>query len=338
MINFSENEHKLKGYKFIDLFCGIGGFHLALTSFGAKCVFASDIDAEACKVYEKNFKMKPQGDITLIHARDIPKHDILCAGFPCQPFSISGNQQGFDDEHGRGKLFFDIVRIAKYHKPKILLLENVKNFEKHNNGKTIITVKEELNNIGYTVFYDVLCASDFEVPQQRKRIYIVAFRKDLKIDSFEFPRGAYSFKTLKDILITKAENKIKGNYYIDRKYKIRIESTQRDNKLIRIGEIGLGRQGERIYSINGQATTLSSQGGGLGGKTGMYLIRKKVRKLFPRECARLMGFPDDFQLSSSQEQNYKQFGNSVVVDVIQAIVKEIIKKIEAENNMGILND
>lgn len=328
MIEYLENGKKLIGYKFIDLFCGIGGFHLALSSFGAKCVFASDIDKEACKVYEKNFGLKPQGDITKITEDKIPKHDILCAGFPCQPFSISGNQQGFDDEQGRGKLFFDIVRIAKYHKPKILLLENVKNFENHNNGETIKRVRKELADIGYSVFHSVLCASDFEIPQQRKRIYIVAFRNDLKIDSFDFPKGTGNFKVLKDILITKAENKTVGNYYIDRQYVIENEPKQRQNRLIRIGKIGLGRQGERIYSINGQSTTLSSQGGGLGGKTGMYLIRKKVRKLFPRECARLMGFPDWFELASSQEKSYKQFGNSVVVDVVQAIVKEIIKKIE----------
>lgn len=328
MIQYTENEKQLKRYDFIDLFCGIGGFHLALSSFGANCVFASDIDKEACKVYEANFGLKPHGDITKIDAKTIPKHDILCAVFPCQPFSISGNQQGFDDEQGRGKLFFDIVRIAKYHKPKVLLLENVKNFEKHDGGKTINKVKKELNDIGYTVFYDILCASNFEVPQQRKRIYIVAFRKDLDIHTFKFPQGTNNFKVLKDILITKAENSVKGNYYIDRKYVINNELKQKSNKLIRIGKIGLGRQGERIYSIYGQSTTLSSQSGGLGGKTGMYLIRKKVRKLFPRECARLMGFPDDFKLSHSQDQNYKQFGNSVVVDVIQAIVKEVIIKIE----------
>ncbi len=328
MIEYSEKEKKLKGYTFIDLFCGIGGFHLALSSLGAECVFASDINKEACAVYEKNFGLKPHGDITKISENTIPSHDILCAGFPCQPFSISGNQQGFDDEQGRGKLFFDIVRIAKYHKPKILLLENVKNFENHDNGKTIQRVKEELDNIEYNVFYKTLCASDFKIPQQRKRIYIVAFRKDLDIKSFDFPEGENGFIVLKDILIKKAENKIKGNYYIDRPYVIKKHSKQKENKLIRIGEIGLGRQGERIYSINGQATTLSSQGGGLGGKTGMYLIRNKVRKLYPRECARLMGFPDDFKLSQSQEQNYKQFGNSVVVDVIQSIVMEVIKKIE----------
>lgn len=328
MIEYTENEKQLNGYDFIDLFCGIGGFHLALSSLGANCVFASDIDKEACKVYETNFGLKPHGDITKIAEEKIPKHDILCAGFPCQPFSISGNQQGFDDEQGRGKLFFDIVRIAKYHKPKVLILENVKNFEKHDGGKTIKRVEKELNDIGYTFFSEVLCASDFDVPQQRKRIYIVAFRNDLNIDTFEFPQGLNKFKVLKDVLITKAENKIKGNYYIDREYTIKSNPKRKENRLIRIGEIGLGRQGERIYSINGQATTLSSQGGGLGGKTGLYLIRKKVRKLFPRECARVMGFPDSFKLSHSQEQNYKQFGNSVVVDVIQAIVKEVIKKIE----------
>lgn len=325
MIKYSEEEKILKGYTFIDLFCGIGGFHLALSSLGAKCVFASDIDNEACKVYEANFGLKPCGDITKISEDKIPKHDIICAGFPCQPFSISGNRQGFEDEQGRGKLFFDIIRITKHHKPKVILLENVKNFENHDNGKTIKRVKDELNDLGYTVFYKVLCASDFGVPQQRKRIYIVAFRGDLNIKSFCFPKSLNSFKVVKDILILKSENRIKGKYYIDRQYVIKCHPKQKEKRLIRIGEIGLGRQGERIYSINGLSTTLSSQGGGLGGKTGMYLIRNKVRKLYPRECARLMGFPDTFILSNSQEQNYKQFGNSVVVEVIQLIAKEIAK-------------
>lgn len=332
MINFSENEHKLKGYKFIDLFCGIGGFHLALTSFGAKCVFASDIDAEACKVYEKNFKMKPKGDITLIPAHDIPKHDILCAGFPCQPFSISGNQQGFDDEHGRGKLFYDILRVANYHKPKVLILENVKNFEKHNSGQTIKTVVSELDKIGYNVFYNVLCASDYGIPQKRNRIYIVAFKKELNIEEFLFPKPLSYFNTLQSVLINKADNKISGNYIIERDYTIDKTQKKPRRELIRIGCIGLGRQGERIYSIKGQSTTLSSQGGGLGGKTGMYLIRNKVRKLYPRECARLMGFPDWFELADSQDKNYRQFGNSVVVDVLQYIIEEIINKLINNKN------
>lgn len=330
MIDFLEKDKKLKDYTFIDLFCGIGGFHLALSSFGAKCVFASDIDREACKVYKENFKIEPQGDITKISSKKIPAHDILCAGFPCQPFSISGNQQGFDDEQGRGKLFFDIVRIAKYHKPKVLLLENVKNFEKHDDGKTIKRVVSELNNIGYTVFYDVLCASNYGVPQKRNRIYIVAFNKDLEVKSFSFPKPKNDFKVLQDILIRKSDNKIAGNYVIDRDYIINKTAKHPKRDLIRIGCIGQGRQGERIYSIKGQSTTLSSQSGGLGGKTGMYLIGKKVRKLYPRECARLMGFPDWFKLADTQEKNYKQFGNSVVVDVLQYIVEKIAIKLKCE--------
>lgn len=318
----------LKDYKFIDLFCGIGGFHLALSSFGAKCVFASDIDKNAREVYEKNFKMKPYGDITKIKVEDIPQHDIICAGFPCQPFSISGNRRGFEDEQGRGKLFFNIVSIAQYHKPKVLLLENVKNFEKHDNGNTLKRVYKELDDIGYKVFHSVLCASDYGVPQQRKRIYIVAFRKDLGIEEFKFPIKLNEHKVLKDILVNQIDNKTQGQYKIKREYVIHEHERKRLNKLYRIGEVGLGRQGERIYSIYGQATTLSSQGGGLGGKTGMYLIRNKVRKLYPRECSRLMGFPDAFQLADSQEKNYKQFGNSVVVDVLQYIVQEIIKHLD----------
>ncbi len=330
MINISKDEQKLQGYKFIDLFCGIGGFHLAISSFGAKCVFASDIDKEVCEVYEKNFNIKPDGDITKIEAKDIPKHDILCAGFPCQPFSISGNQKGFDDEKGRGKLFFDIIRIAKYHKPKVLLLENVKNFEKHDNGNTMKRVQTELENIGYNVFSKVLCASDYGVPQQRKRLYIVAFHEDLAVKTFLFPKEASDTCILKNVLIKSSDNKINGNYRIDRDYTIDRTKKKPSHSLIRIGEVGLGRQGERIYSIYGQATTLSSQGGGLGGKTGMYLIRNKVRKLYPRECARLMGFPDTYMLADTQDKNYKQFGNSVVVDVIQYITKEIISKIPEE--------
>lgn len=322
------NNKALKDYKFIDLFCGIGGFHWALASFGAKCVFASDIDKEAKAVYKNNFGLEPADDITKIKSTQIPLHDIICAGFPCQPFSISGDKEGFDDKKGRGKLFFDIIRIARRHSPKIILLENVKNFEKHDNGKTLETVKEKLNKIGYDVFSQVLCASDYGVPQARKRIYIVAFKKSLKIKDFKFPLFDGDYRVLNDVLIEDADNEIQGNYIIQRKYEIDRVCDERSNVLERIGQIGQGRQGERIYSINGQATTLSTQGGGLGGKTGMYLIDGTVRKLYPRECARLMGFPDTFKLADSQEKNYKQFGNSVVVDVLQYIVQEIIKHLD----------
>ena len=321
----------LKDYRFIDLFCGIGGFHLALSSFGAKCVFASDIDKNAKIVYEKNHGLRPHGDITKIAVEEIPEHDIICAGFPCQPFSISGDQKGFDDP--RGKLFFNVVDIAKYHRPKVIFLENVKNFEKHDDGKTLKRVKDELENIGYTVYSKVLCASNYGVPQARKRIYIVAFRNDIDSKSFSFPSKVDEFKVVEDVLIDDAENIILGTYVIDRETIMEIyEPSERANKLVRIGKIGKGRQGERIYSVLGVSTTLSSQGGGLGGKTGMYLIDGMVRKLYPRECARLMGFPDSFHLAETQEQNYKQFGNSVVVEVIQLIAKEIARYLPQNNN------
>lgn len=315
MINIEDKT--LKGFKYIDLFCGIGGFHLALNSFGAECVFASDIDANARKVYQKNFGMEPKGDITKIQNKDIPAHDILCAGFPCQPFSISGNQNGFDDP--RGKLFYQIIRIARYHKPKVLLLENVKNLRTHNNSHTINEIKKQLTQIGYEVFEDVLVASNFGVPQARERLYIVAIKKSLKIKEFNFPIGKRTECCLNEVLF---DESAKYDVRVNRDYTINNKPLYRKG-LIQVARFGRGRQGERIYSPQGYSTTLSSQSGGLGGKTGMYLINGAVRKLYPRECARLMGFPDNFEYADEISIVYKQFGNSVVVDVLQYIIKEI---------------
>lgn len=316
------NNKFLTGRTYIDLFCGIGGFHLALSSFGANCIFASDINKDAQTSYKKNFGIQPFGDITKIAVQDIPSHDILCAGFPCQPFSISGNQQGFDDEQGRGRLFFNIIDIIHEHHPKMVLLENVKNLEKHDGGNTLSRIRTELQNEGYNVFHSILCAADYNVPQARQRIYIVAFRNDFGVQEFHFPTELNEYATLDSILIQDDDNEIQGKYYIDREYTIGNQNPERSKKLIRIGQIGLGRQGERIYSINGLASTLSSQGGGLGGKTGMYLINGRIRKLYPRECARLMGFPDSFILAQTQERCYNQFGNSVVVNVLQHIINQ----------------
>ena len=333
MITYKNAEKVLHGFTFVDLFCGIGGFHCALSSLGGKCVFASEIDENAKRVYTKNYGIEPHGDITKIAIKDIPAHDIICAGFPCQPFSISGNREGFDDS--RGKLFFNVIAIAEYHKPKVIFLENVSNFEKHEGGRTLERAKKELNRIGYTVYSRVLCASDYGVPQARKRIYIIAFRDDIDSSQFSFPCPSGEYAVLEDILIDDEKNTIAGSYTINRNC-IFIENIPKDraNRLMRIGKIGLGRQGERIYSILGVAATLSSQGGGLGGKTGMYVINGIVRKLYPRECARLMGFPDTFNLAITQEQNYRQFGNSVVVNVIQLIAEEIAKCLPREQQLG----
>ncbi len=319
MLNIKEK--KLKGYKFIDLFCGIGGFHIALSSFGAKCVFASDIDDQAKKVYENNFKTKVDGDITKINPQDIPAHDIICAGFPCQAFSISGKKNGFKDEKGRGELYKNVVAIAQYHKPKFIFLENVKNLENHDNGNTLKTITNSFKEIGYTVFYKILNASDYGIPQARKRIYIICLRNDLHIKEFDFPPSLNKKVSLLDIL----EKDVDRSLYEIKRKDIFIDNNKQDNNnLIRVGRVAFGRQGERIYSIEGHSITLSSQGGGVGGKTGMYLINGKVCKLTGRECARLMGFPDKYKIAETSNLCYCQFGNSVVVDVLQHILLKLV--------------
>lgn len=310
----------LTGKKVIDLFSGIGGFHLALSSFGAEVVFASEWDKDASNVYTKNFGLVPQGDITKIDEKTIPDHDILCAGFPCQAFSISGNQKGFADS--RGTLFFDVARIAKEKQPKILFLENVKNLEVHDNGNTISVIKNTLDSIGYDVYSKVLDSAEYGCPQSRKRIYIVCFRKDMGITNFLFPTPTQKHKYVKDIVCSEDIDK----YIINRDdIVINKDDSTIDckTKPIRIGIVNKGGQGERIYSPKGKGITLSAYGGGAGAKTGLYRINGKIRKLSPRECARMQGFPDSFKIADRDTVAYKQFGNSVVVDVLQQIILEI---------------
>jgi DNA (cytosine-5)-methyltransferase 1 len=332
MINIAEIDVKLKGYKFIDLFAGIGGFHYALKSFGAECVFASEIDKKASETYYINHNIMPKGDITKIKESDIPKHDILCGGFPCQAFSISGKQKGFEDT--RGTLFFDIARIANYHKPKILFLENVKNFARHDNGKTLKVVLNTLNEMNYNVHYKVLNTSKFGLPQNRERIFIIAFNNNFyKNTEFNFP-VLNKISSLNDIL---EHNPTDGKiierddieFYKDYKPEKNIFGEfDLPNKPIQIGKINKGGQGERIYHPDGHAITLSAYGGGVGAKTGLYKINGKIRKLSPRECARLQGYPESFIFPKSVSEAHKQFGNSVSINVLQYITKEIINTIE----------
>jgi DNA (cytosine-5)-methyltransferase 1 len=306
---------------FIDLFAGIGGFRLALESYGAKCVFSSEIDKHACKTYEANFGEMPSGDITKIPAREIPRHDILCAGFPCQAFSISGKQLGFED--ARGTLFFDIARIADFHKPKILFLENVKNLVYHNKGKTFSHMCDILDELGYKVFHKILNAGDFKVPQNRERVYIVCFRKDLGVDEFVFPKPLKEYIYLIDVLLPDSET----HQYVIERDDIVITGKPDENcrpGTIRIGTINKGGQGERIYSPYGHAVTLSAYGGGAAAKTGAYLVNGRVRKLAPRECCLVQGFPRDYKIPVSDSQAYKLFGNSVAIPVLKAIFKNII--------------
>lgn len=332
MLNIENHNRTLKGLNFIDLFAGIGGFHYALEAFGANCVFASEIDEKASKVYELNHHIKPKGDITQIKEQQIPKHDILCGGFPCQAFSISGKQKGFEDT--RGTLFFDIARIIDYHRPKILFLENVKNFVKHNNGNTLKTVIETLENLNYKVFYKVLNTSNFGLPQNRERVYIVGFNNnEFKDIRFSFPNPNL-FSSLEEILEPTDENaKIieREDICIYKEYKPTkniFNEIDLPNKPIQIGRVNKGGQGERIYHSRGHAITLSAYGGGVGSKTGLYKINSVIRKLSPRECARVQGFPENFILPKSITEAQKQFGNSVSINTLQFILKEISKTIQ----------
>lgn len=321
----------LTNFTFIDLFAGLGGFRIALESLGAKCVYSNEWDKSVQAVYEENFGDMPEGDITLVDESTIPNHDILCAGFPCQAFSISGKQKGFEDS--RGTLFFDVARIVKEKKPKIVFMENVKNFAAHDDGRTLEVVKSTMEELGYQFNQKVLNATDFGIPQKRERIYMVCFRKDLGLIDFSYPKPFKLTKHVEDFLLE--DERLVQDLYIERPdtYFNGVTDDKYSNKSIRLGIVNKGGQGERIYSTKGIAITLSANGGGVFSKTGGYLINGKTRKLHPRECARLMGYPDSYKICKSANQAYKQFGNSVVIDVLQLIGQEIglaVKGVENE--------
>lgn len=308
-------------HTFIDLFCGIGGFRLALEKRGLKCVYSSDIDKNAQEAYYKNFGEKPDGDITAVSEKMIPKHDILCAGFPCQSFSISGKRAGINDD--RGRLFYEIIRIAEYHKPEVLLLENVKNILSIDNGLAIKSIESRLNEAGYSVQKHVLNASFFGVPQARERVYFVCLKKksDYQFNlKYSPPKELNSNIFLKDIL----EKGVDKNLYI-----IRNDITMTSNidvqealKPIKIGIVNKGGQGERIYSPNGHAITLSAYGGGVGARTGLYMVENGIRRLSINECKQLMGFPKEHFVNPGTE-GYKQLGNAVISDMVGYVYDSI---------------
>lgn len=315
----------LKKLKFIDLFAGIGGFRIALESFGSECVFSSEWDKFCQESYKLNFNETPYGDITKIDEKDIPDFDILCAGFPCQPFSVSGKQKGFEDT--RGTLFFDIVRIVNYHKPKIIFLENVKNLKAHNDGATFNVIEKTLNELNYNVYHKVLNAKNFGLPQNRERITIICIRKDIDNGNFEFPTYFNNFKIISDI---KEDDKNTKKYIIKRDdifiYQDKLKQAEikgKINKPLQIGKIANGGQGNRIYHENGIGITLAASSGGAGAKTGAYYINGKVRRLSPREAARLQGFPESFKIINNDNQALKQFGNSVPINLLIEILKQL---------------
>ena len=306
--------------RLIDLYAGIGGIRLGFEKFNCTSVFSSEWDKFAQLTYQKNFGDKPYGDITKISENDVPKFDILLAGFPCQPFSQAGKKMGFSDI--RGTAFFDIMRIANHHKPKVLFLENVKHFKGHDKGRTLKTVLENLEDSGYLVKYQVLNAKDFGVPQNRERIYIIAFNKNKvginNFNSFEFPNKSNKKTKLGDIL----EKNVDKKYTISDKIWESHQTRKKRNR-----EMGRGF-GYSLFNENSEySSTISARYYKDGAEILIAQKNKNPRKLTPREAARLQGFPESFKIPVSDTQAYKQFGNSVAVPVIKSIAKNILKVI-----------
>lgn len=314
---FSSNvkkTNKKANFTFIDLFAGIGGIRMGFENAGGECVFTSEWDEPAQKTYQANFKEMPYGDITKIEPAEIPSFDMLLAGFPCQPFSQAGLKKGFEDT--RGTLFFDIVRIVKYHKPSVVFLENVRNLGSHDNGNTLRVIIKTLEDLGYKVFHRLYNAKDFGVPQNRVRIYIVAFKDDV---NFEFPKEPKTPTKLGDILETKVDSK----YTISDKLWAGHQRRRKEHR-----EKGNGF-GYSLFNENSSYTsTISARYYKDGSEILIEQKNKNPRKLTPKEASRLQGFPENFIIPVSDTQAYKQFGNSVAVPVIKVLAKQIIKTIE----------
>ena len=303
---------KKNNFKFIDLFAGIGGIRLAFEKEGGKCVFSSEIDPWAIKTYEANFGDTPAGDITKVDAKDIPDFDILLGGFPCQAFSIAGKRKGFEDT--RGTLFFDVARILKEKKPEAFLLENVKGLTNHDKGNTFKVIYSVLTEkLGYKVFYKVLNAKNYGVPQNRERIIIVGFKN--QSIQFEFPEPLKKKVCVGDIL---EEN-------VDSKYTIsdKLWAGHQRRKQLNI-ERGYGF-GYSLFDKNSPYTsTISARYYKDGSEILIAQEGKNPRKITPREAARLQGFPDSFKIVVGDSHAYKQFGNSVPTKMINAVAKQMM--------------
>lgn len=320
VIPFEDKRRKHK-FKFIDLFAGIGGIRIPFQELGGKCVFTSEWDSFAKKTYKFNFGEEPAGDITKIQSEDIPDFDVLLGGFPCQPFSQAGLHKGFSDT--RGTLFFEIERIIGDKRPKAFLLENVKQLKGHDKGRTFAVIKEHLENLNYSVSHAVLRAGDFGVPQNRERIYIVGFDKTyFGLDDtyeFAFPDPPKTPTRLGDIL----EKEVDAKYTISERL---YEGHKRRKEEHKIKGNGFGFS---MFTEDSEYTnTLSARYYKDGSEILIYQGEEMPpRKLTPRECARLQGFPENFIIPVSNANAYKQFGNSVAVPVIRAIATEMIDEL-----------
>lgn len=316
-------------FKFIDLFAGIGGIRLGYQKAGGKCVFSSEYDKFAKVTYEANFGEVPFGDITKIDENSIPDHDILLAGFPCQPFSIAGVSKknslglnhGFLDET-QGTLFFDIARILKAKKPKAFMLENVKNLLAHDKGRTFEIIYNTLDKLGYSIHFRVLDGRYF-VPQHRERIFIVGFDRIIfkGNENFDFPLFKESKKVIRDILEDNPDSK----YTLSDKLWEYLQNYAEKHKAKGNG-FGFG-----LTDLEGISRTLSARYYKDGSEILIPQSGKNPRRLTPRECARLQGFPDNFIIPVSDNQAYRQFGNSVVTPLIYAVAKKVVRVFDSFN-------
>ncbi len=310
-------------FKFIDLFAGIGGIRLAYQKIGGKCVFSSEYNKFAKVTYEANFGEVPFGDITKIDEKNIPDHDVLLAGFPCQPFSIAGvskkkslgKQHGFLDET-QGTLFFDIARILKEKKPKAFMLENVKNLVSHDKGRTFEVIYNTLDELGYSVHFRVLDGQHF-VPQHRERIIIVGFDRNVfkGHENFEFPNLPKPNKTIREILEESPDSK----YTLSDKLWNYLQDYAAKHKAKGNG-FGFG-----LTNLDGISRTISARYYKDGSEILIPQDGINPRRLTPRECARLQGFPDNYIIPVSDNQAYRQFGNSVVTPLIHSVAKQVTK-------------
>ena len=303
-------------FTFVDLFAGIGGLRIGFDKLGGECVFSSEIDKFACQTYEANYGHKPAGDITAIPADVIPSHDILLAGFPCQPFSLAGvskyNSLGW--EHGfnhevKGTLFFDVVRILEHHKPKAFLLENVKNLTSHDKGKTWGVIQRTLVDLGYNIHSKVIDAK-LVVPQHRERVFIVGFRDEVE---FEFPEIEPRHLKLKHIL----DDEVPEKYTITDHLWEYLQAYKEKHR-----KKGNGF-GYSLVTAEDTSRTLSARYHKDGSEILIYQKGKNPRRLTPRECSRLMGFPDNFNIPVSDTQAYRQFGNAVVSSLVEEFAPRI---------------
>ena len=321
---FSRNNKSNQLFTFIDLFAGIGGMRLAFEAIGGECVFSSEINKYAQATYFANFNEIPDGDITKINENDVPDHDILVAGFPCQPFSIAGvsKKNSMGKKHGfldksQGTLFFDILRIIKHKRPRAFFLENVKNLITHDKGNTFNVIKAALEDANYELYTKIIDGKYF-VPQHRERIYIIGLNKEIyrKNIMLQFP-------TLTDRSLSKVRNildkKVDDKYELSDKLWQYLQNYAEKHKQKGNG-FGFG-----LVNLDGITRTLSARYYKDGSEILIPQKNKNPRRLTPRECARLQGFPDTFKIVVSDTQAYKQFGNSVVVPLIKALAEELIR-------------